>query len=280
MLLRSHIVDMQWIKENLDHEKLIIADCRFHLTEPEKGYEEYKQEHISGAVYFHLENDLSAPPGKHGGRHPLPDAEQFSSVMGKAGIQHDSIIVAYDDQSGGMASHLWWLLKYYGHEEVYVMREGFSHWKAAGYPVDNEMPALKETSYTAEPDSGMLASMEDVRKALHDPEVRLIDSRAEERFFGISEPFDPVAGHIPSAEQEDWLNRSDEEGRLKDKNTWEKEMQPYAGGEEEIIVYCGSGVTACVNVLALAETGRKAKLYAGSWSDWISYADNPVSRKK
>nr|TXF85398.1 sulfurtransferase [Alkalicoccus halolimnae] len=270
---------MVWLKNNLEHENLVVVDCRFHLGEPDKGYEEYKNEHIPGALYFHLENDLSAPTGKHGGRHPLPDAGQFSSLMERSGITKESIVVAYDDQAGGMASHLWWLLKYFGHRKAYVMREGFSHWKAAGYPTDDRLPATEKSSYTASPNDDMLASMEDVRKALEDPAVRLVDSRSEERYLGISEPFDPVAGHIPGADNENWQARSDSEGRLKDKSAWNEELQDYVNSGGDIIAYCGSGVTACVNVLALAETGRQAKLYAGSWSDWVSYGDNPVNRR-
>ncbi|RKL67687.1 sulfurtransferase [Salipaludibacillus neizhouensis] len=277
--MHSNITSSEWLCNNLENEELVVVDCRFHLENANKGFEEYTKEHISGAIYLDLNKDLSGVLGEHGGRHPLPSTDDFLETLGRAGIGNDQIVVIYDDQRGAMASRLWWMLKYVGHENVHVLEEGFSHWKKRGYPVTATVLSPVPKSYTPDINEEMLVTMEDVKSMVSQKNAILIDSRSEERFLGIHEPIDPVAGHIPGAVLEEWMERTTADGRWKKKETQVKELKYYKEAGQDLIVYCGSGVTACVNILALTEAGIQPKLYAGSWSDWVSHEDNPVSRK-
>ncbi|MDQ0255698.1 thiosulfate/3-mercaptopyruvate sulfurtransferase [Evansella vedderi] len=275
----KNIVTSEWLKEKLDDTNIIIADCRFQLGQSTIGVEAYKKEHIPGAIYMDLEKDLSAPISEHGGRHPLPTVEKMVHIFEQAGISNDKKVIAYDDQGGAMAARLWWMLKYLGHEKVYILNEGFTHWKEKGYPISTVQPKLIPTSFTPDVQQQMLASMEEVKEKTSNSNVVLIDSRAEERYLGIMETVDPVAGHIPGAINEDWQNRLGENGIWLLKEEQKESLKKYKElSNKELIVYCGSGVTACANILAFHEIDLRPKLYAGSWSDWITYKDNPISR--
>lgn len=273
-----NIVQADWLAEHLQDSNLIVADCRFTLGQPLSGRSEYDREHLPGAVYFDLDRQLSSPVTEHGGRHPLPDLQDFAAVLSAAGIGPGTTVVAYDDQGGAMASRLWWLLRYVGHEQVYLLDGGFSAWRAAGYPVTAEAPAARAASalYPVQPQAAMLLHVDDVRARLGQPGVTLIDSRETPRYRGEVEPIDAVAGHIPGAKNRFWKAALDEQGRWRDAAGQADRFRDL-DADGEIVVYCGSGVTACPNVLALEEAGfRNVKLYAGSWSDWISYEGNPI----
>lgn len=256
---------------------VVIVDCRFQLGKPDFGREAYEASHIPGAVYLDLEKDLSAPIEEHGGRHPLPDIAQLTGTFSRAGIGNDTRVVAYDDQGGAMASRLWWLLKYLGHEEVYVLDEGFSAWVNAGFPVNAEQRVLIPAQFLATVQHNMLVEMDEVREKLGHEHVTLIDSRDGARYRGEVEPLDKAAGHIPGAINRLWSDGKGAGGKWK---SADEQAARFEGlpKDRETIVYCGSGVTACPNVLALQEAGfSNVRLYAGSWSDWISYGDNPIS---
>nr|WP_166244330.1 sulfurtransferase [Paenibacillus turpanensis] len=270
---------MKWLASQLEQQDVTVIDCRFVLGSPEAGREAYRQGHIPGAYYFHLEEDLSGPKEEHGGRHPLPDFEALAAKLASTGIKPGGTIVAYDDQGGAMSSRLWWLLKYIGIEaSIFVMDEGFTKWKEAGYPVTEEIPPSRPGEVTVNLQPQLLASMEDVKQRIGREGVVLIDSREEPRFRGLAEHIDPVAGHIPSAINLFWKANLDAEGRWKPIKEQQARFEKLQGAKE-LIVYCGSGVTACPNVLALEEAGfTNVKLYAGSWSDWITYPDNPVAK--
>lgn len=290
----QNIVSMKWLLARLYEPDMVIVDCRFWLNDKSAGAEAYEAEHISGAVYLDLEKDLSAPVTAHGGRHPLPDVEQLARTLGKAGINQNSRVVIYDDNKGINAARLWWMLHYVGHQQVYVLNEGFTTWKNAKFPVTSDQPVVIPTTFVAHVQPDMLADVEEVRQVSQgyrraDDTASaqsqdntslpvLIDSRENKRYLGLEEPIDPKAGHIPGAVNYFWLNtRHDEEDRYDDVDRLEKH---FAGldKEQSIIVYCGSGVSACPNVLALNEAGYKnVKLYSGSWSDWISYEEHPVA---
>ena len=272
-----HIVSPDWLRERLEDPDLIIADCRFALGQPDAGRQAYENGHIQGAVYMDLERDLSAPITEHGGRHPLPDPQALVDSLGRKGVDASKTVVAYDDQGGAMASRLWWVLRYLGHERVYVLDGGYTYWKASGYPVTQDRTEVRAVTFEPRVQSEMLLSMEEVRARLGKPGTVIVDSREPRRYQGLEEPIDPVAGHIPGAINRFWKDALGEQGRWKPA---EGQRQRFAdlNPDEEIVVYCGSGVTACPNVLALSEAGfRKVKLYGGSWSDWISYKDNPVA---
>lgn len=280
----DQLVSVRWLLARLYEPDLVIVDCRFQLGKPDAGRQAYEESHIPGAVYLDLEKDLSAPKGEHGGRHPLPDVEVLAKRLGLAGISNESRVVAYDDQGGAMASRLWWLLTYMGHSSVYVLEEGFTAgWQNAGLIVTSEERVIIPQKFDAVAHPAMLADVEEVKAKLGSPGVVLVDSREAPRYRGEVEPIDRVAGHIPGAINVFWG-----EGRRAD-GTWksaDEQRERFAGvgldaaqdGDREIIVYCGSGVTATPNVLALRAAGfSRVKLYAGSWSDWISYSENSVA---
>ncbi|MEK3951266.1 sulfurtransferase [Paenibacillus sp. FSL H7-0703] len=275
------IVSKRWLLARLYEPDMIIADCRSLLGQAGAGRTQFNEDHIPGAVHFDLEEDLTAPLGEHGGRHPLPDVDTLAARLSRVGINAGSRIVAYDDQGGMMASRFWWLLRYLGHEQVYVLEEGYSAWKEAKFPVTADQPIRIPSTFVANVRPQMLTSMQEVRRISEDSvpggSSILIDSRERPRYLGLEEPIDQAAGHIPGAVNYFWKEVLDEKGSFKNAEQLQQhfaDLDPNA----EIIVYCGSGVSACPNVLALNEAGfSKVRLYPGSWSDWISYEENPVA---
>ncbi len=273
----KNIVTMGWLVEKLGDPDMVIVDCRFILGQSEAGRNAYEQDHIPSAIYAHLELDLSGPVREHGGRHPLPDMGPFSQWLGQLGIDKDTTVVAYDDQGGAMASRFWWMLRFLGHEHVYILETGFAKWKAAGYPVSVEVTEPTAKRFSPSVKTQMLISIHDVRSKLGQPGIVLLDSREQPRYLGIEEPIDRAAGHIPGAINSFWKDSLNENGLWKNEAELASRFE-HLNKEDEIIVYCGSGVTACPNVLALQEAGfPNVKLYLGSWSDWISYKENKIN---
>jgi Rhodanese-related sulfurtransferase len=272
----NNIVSLKWLLARLYETDIVIVDCRFQLGKPDFGREAYEASHIAGAVYLDLEKDLSAPVEEHGGRHPLPDITALTVALSKVGISNETRVIAYDDQGGAMASRLWWLLKYLGHEQVAVLDEGFTAWQNAGFPVNAEQKVLIPSRYLATVQHNMLVEMDEVKEKLGNENVTLIDSRDGARYRGEVEPLDKKAGHIPGAINHLWSEGKGEGGKWK---SADEQAARFEGlpKDQETIVYCGSGVTATPNVIALQEAGfTKVRLYAGSWSDWISYGENPI----
>lgn len=277
----QNIVPMKWLFARLYESDIVIVDCRFQLGKPDAGRQAYEESHIPGAVYLDLEKDLSAPldPDGHGGRHPLPDIAELAATFSRVGIGNISRVVAYDDQGGAMASRLWWLLKYLGHEHVFVMDEGFSAWKAAGLLVNADQKVLIPAQFLATVQHNMLVEVEEAQEivAAADGTVVLVDSREAPRYRGEVEPLDKKAGHIPGAINRFWKDGLGESGAWKDEAGQSARFEDLPR-DKTLVVYCGSGVTATPNVIALQEAGfSKVKLYAGSWSDWISYSKNPIA---
>ncbi|MGB7445037.1 MAG: sulfurtransferase [Coleofasciculaceae cyanobacterium] len=273
MTMDNHVlVSAQYLSKHLDSPDVVIIDCRFVLAEPELGQQQYNTSHIPGAHYLDLNQDLSSSPGQHGGRHPLPNSQELATKLGKMGIsRQDTLVVAYDDSRFAFASRLWWLLRYLGHNKVALLDGGWKSWIAQGYPVTDVLP--KPTSVTflpqIQPDKLVGIEIVKVRKDL--PNVTLVDSRDNDRYLGKTEPIDPIAGHIPGAINYPWQDVTDSNGYLKSVEEQQQRWQDIKD-KEEIIVYCGSGVTACVNLFSLELGGiSTGKLYAGSWSDWCSY---------
>jgi len=265
------VISPHWLSQHLDDTKVVIVDCRFSLNEPQWGQNEYNKNHIQGAFYLDLNSDLSSPVQKHGGRHPLPAVEKLTEKLSSMGVDGDTFVVAYDSSRLAFASRLWWLMRYLGHEKVAVLDGGFSAWLAAGYPVTTELPNRKPAVFIPQVQADKVVDIEYVKKHKDLAEFVLVDSRESARYRGENEPIDPVAGHIPGAVNFPWQEVTNNEGMVRpveeQKGRWEKAINA-----DEIVVYCGSGVTACVNLLSLEMAGVKnAKLYAGSWSDWCSY---------
>lgn len=266
------LVTVVWLNENQQNVRII--DCRFVLGKPEAGRAAYEEGHIPGAIYWDLERDLSAAKAEHGGRHPWPSAEAFACTVEEAGITHDMQVVLYDDQNGAMAARAYQLLRYIGHEKVALLDGGYAAWAAAKLPLTVENPVIQRTAYEPHVRQDMLRSMEEVRASIASGEALLIDSRAYNRYTGEAETIDPAGGHIPGAVNYDWQGVVNSDGTWKQAEELERHFADVPR-DRDVIVYCGSGVTACANVFALERIGfQNVKLYPGSWSDWISYADN------
>jgi thiosulfate/3-mercaptopyruvate sulfurtransferase len=285
----SPVISAKWLTQHLEDDNLVIADCRFSLHAPNLGQQQYDRAHIPGAVYFDLDRDLSGPVQTHGGRHPLPNLDKLAAQFSAAGIgsgerpadspnspnspNSPTTVVAYDDSQFAFAARLWWLLRYLGHDRVFVLDGGFAEWQAAGYPVTDRTTKPSPRSFVPQVRSQYIVNYQTVLEQCRLPSVTLIDSREGDRYRGEREPTDPVAGHIPGAVNYFWKDVSDERGRLR---LPAYHQQRWSAIADEVIVYCGSGVTACANLLSLEVAGRSnAKLYVGSWSDWCSYPDSP-----
>ncbi|MFB6466075.1 sulfurtransferase [Cytobacillus sp. Hz8] len=271
-------VNCTWLKDQLHHDKIRIVDCRFQMGQPEAGKNAYLEEHIPGAVYFDLEKDLSSAVQTHGGRHPLPNLDSFKALLDDSGIDEETMVIAYDAGGEAYATRLWWLLNYVGHKKVAILDGGFHAWKQANLPVTHEVPSYRKTNLDIQLQEKMLADYEDIKKIATDSnsKVILVDSRERNRYLGLAEPIDKKAGHIPGAINKVWTEGF-RDGLFKGVQEQKHRFQDLSS-ESPVIVYCGSGVTATPNFLALKAAGfSNVKLYCGSFSDWISYDDNDVA---
>jgi thiosulfate/3-mercaptopyruvate sulfurtransferase len=280
MINHPFVVSAQWLLENIDNPEIVIIDCRFSLADSQLGKQQYQTSHISNAYYLDLNLDLSSPVTEHGGRHPLPNIDELSQKLSAIGVNYQtSLVVAYDDSRFAFASRLWWLLRYLGHEKVAVLDGGFAGWLSSGYPVTDNIPKQQNPSFTNNFSSNfipkiqpqMMVDFTTVKTRKDLPGVILVDSRECDRYLGIKEPIDKIAGHIPGAVNYPWQDVTNANGYLLPQERQQQRWQEIKDSNE-ILVYCGSGVTACVNLLSLELAGiSNTKLYAGSWSDWISY---------
>ena len=249
-----------------------IIDCRFALSDPDLGRHQYQAAHLPGAEYLDLNRDLSSPAQIHGGRHPLPDDRLLAAKLAAIGINTDTLVVAYDDSRFAFAARLWWLLRYYGHDRVAILDGGYGNWVKAGYAVTADRPEIATPgNFKPQIQAGWTVDIDRVRTIQSSPTQILIDAREPDRYLGNTEPIDPVAGHIPSAVNYPWQDVSTPEGFAL---PIAAQCQRWVAISPDLepVVYCGSGVTACVNLFSLHLAGiGSAKLYPGSWSDWCSY---------
>jgi thiosulfate/3-mercaptopyruvate sulfurtransferase len=271
-----YVVPATWLHENLNNPRLVVIDCRFSLADPQQGRQQYEAAHIPGAYFLDLNQDLSSPVQLHGGRHPLPDPIELAKTLSCFGIrsgngQEPSWVVAYDDSRFAFAARLWWLLRYMGHDQVAVLDGGLSAWRQAGYALTSDMSLPRAGQFVPRLRTNWVVDIESVKQRKDSPSVVLIDSREGDRYRGEREPIDPIAGHIPGAVNYPWQDVTDAQGYVRPAS---EQQQRWASlpQHEERIVYCGSGVTACVNLLSLEMAGiSHSQLYVGSWSDWCSY---------
>lgn len=278
---------------------LAIVDCRFALGDPGAGERAWRQARLPNAVYAHLDRDLSAhaspsqepahpradlSAGAGAGRHPLPSAEAFAGRLGDWGITPAHRVLAYDDAGGALAAaRLWWLLKLLDHERVAVLDGGIARWRALGLPLDEGPPAQSRAAAYAPRafDARRIVEAEAVERRLHDAPGWLLDARAAERFRGEVEPIDRVAGRVPGARNRPYAENLAADGRFKPADALAHEFRALIGDRDpgEIVLMCGSGVTACQNLLAMEYAGlHGARVYAGSWSGWIEGASRPIAR--
>jgi len=281
--MMKFIKSVAWLATMLKEQiqPLFIFDCRYDLMDEDAGELAYRAGHIPGAYYASLSEHLSsaAYPSGVGGRHPLPQPETFALFLSERGVTPNSLVMAYDDQGGAMASRLRWLLKWVGHKgEIVILEEGYKGWVAADYPIETAIPSLVYgEGYSINLQEQLVVDHHYVSAHLHNEDVIIIDSRDQARYRGEHEPIDKKAGHIPSALNYVWTENKHEDGKWKNE-TELKQRFAELDKNKEIIVYCGSGVTATPNVFALMEAGfKRVKLYAGSWSEWSSLEDKPVA---
>lgn len=265
------------LNERLGGENLIILDCRYG---PEKKHrlEAYISGHIPGARYADMDNDLASPHQPDvTGRHPLPDVGQFAATLGGWGITNQSQVVVYDQSIGGFAARLWWMLRWVGHDAVAVLDGGWNSWIIGGYAESATVPEPTPADFKVHLRPELLASLDVVESNLENPGMQLIDSRSHDRYLGKNEPFDPIAGHIPGAVSLPYTDNANN-GRMRPpeelRGRFEENLN---SSSDETVFYCGSGVTACHNILAWKHAGLgDARLYVGSWSEWITGGKPPM----
>lgn len=259
----------------------LIVDCRFDLARPAAGEEAYRLSHIPGAVYAHLDRDLSSPITPTSGRHPLPSPTQFGATLGGWGVTSSTQIVAYDADVGSLAARFWWLARWVGHKNVAVLDGGFKSWQAAGLPVSAEIPVRTAVHFDTRPDRDAWMDAAQVAQHVRRSDWRLLDARAPERFAGDVEPLDPVAGHVTGARNHPFATSIGPDGRFLPAAQLRERFAASQAGvvDDRTIAMCGSGVTACHLLLALEIAGKPgAKLYAGSWSEWIRDPARPTDK--
>ena len=269
------LIDVPTLAQHYENSDWVIVDCRFSLADTTAGRKAYEQAHITGAVYAHLDHDLSSAPVTDNGRHPLPTPTALTKLFSRLGIDNSKQVIAYDDVNGMVASRLWWMLRYMRHEAVAVLAGGWQAWQAAQQPVFSGVEINPSTIFTGSPRSEWLVQIDDVPNA-----PLLIDSRAAERYRGEHEPLDAQAGHIPDAVNYFFQNNWSKDGGYLPINQLQQQFNQLLGSTpaDDAVFYCGSGVSACANLLALAHAGLgNGRLYVGSWSEWSRDEKRPIA---
>jgi thiosulfate/3-mercaptopyruvate sulfurtransferase len=275
------IISAEKVHENLDNPDWIIVDCRFYLDEPDQGRLEYLESHIPGAIYVHLDDDLSGEiiPGRTG-RHPLPDSKVFADRVANWGIANRMQVIAYDRNGGALAGRLWWMLRWLGHEKVAVLNGDWKAWTEGDYPLERGNNSAQRKEFVAEEHPEYIVDAAEVEILRQDENIILLDARSPQRYWGLEEPIDTRAGHIPGAITAPYEQNLDPGGYFLSAEALRERYENLLEGipPSQVIVYCGSGVTSTHHLIAMMEAGYEmALLYPGSWSEWITDPDRPVS---
>jgi len=274
------LIDVATLAPLLDADELALFDCRSELGNPAWGESEYAQGHIPGALYLHLDRDLSGPITASSGRHPLPDPATFARTLAALGVRPESQLIAYDQGNGAYAARLWWLARWIGIRDVAVLDGGIAAWRAAGLPLEQVRRAPRPGGLEARPDRSDALDSAAVDELRRRPGSLLVDARGAERFAGRNETIDPVAGHVPGARNLPFTGNLAADGKFLAPELLRLRFQALLGSlpPSALVAMCGSGVTACHNLLALEHAGLSgARLYAGSWSEWIRDRARPVA---
>jgi thiosulfate/3-mercaptopyruvate sulfurtransferase len=268
------------LARHLDDSAFVIVDCRHNLSDVDAGERAYRAAHIPGAAFLHLDRDLSGVKSGRNGRHPLPEVAALAATFGRIGIDKTKQVVAYDQNSGMWASRLWWLLRWLGHEAVAVLDGGLDKWTAEWRPQTSGLPVLRPATFVPiRP--GPAASADEIVRHLDDGSLFVLDARAPERYRGDLEPLDPIAGHIPGAHNRPYGENLTPQGNFKPAELLRSEFEALLGdaSPSAVVHHCGSGVTACHNVLAMSVAALPgSRLYPGSWSEWIADPARPIAR--
>ena len=269
--LMGHLADPGWL----------VLDCRFELSDPDSGERAWRESHLPGALHVHLDRDLSAPATPSTGRHPLPSPDAFAATVSRWGVTPATQVVVYDAAAGMFAARAWWMLRWVGHDRVAVLDGGLPAWVAAGGTLDRSVAQRQAVRFEPMLRPHMAIGVEALQAELADRSCLLVDARGPDRFEGKTEPIDPVAGHVPGAVNHPCPRNLDADGRfLPPSDLLERWRSTLAGREPSAAVcMCGSGVSACHDLLALEHAGLGgARLYPGSWSEWIRDPGRPVAR--
>ena len=274
----SPLIDPQTLAEQLNQPNWVVIDCRFRLTRPEDGQALYQQGHIPGARYAHLDNDLAASPQSNHGRHPLPSPEIFIATLERLGVSNLSTVIVYDDVSGAIAARLWWMLRWAGHENVFVLDGGIQAWECAGLPLETSQPTWEAAEFLLhEIHEEWVVQADEILSEMEQGAI-LVDARSRDRFCGVSEPIDPVAGHVPGAVNYPFSEALDSSGLMRNSKELQQDLEVFTKGERGLIAMCGSGVTACHLLLALNVAGLgNGRAFIGSWSQWIRNYDDLIA---
>src|SRR5262245_43665434 len=279
-MILTALVDTETLARHLSDPDWVVFDCRHDLAAPERGRAEYAQAHIPGARFLNLDEDLSAPKTGKNGRHPLPDPETLVGKLEQAGVDSRKQVVAYDAQGGMVAARLWWLLRWLGHLPVAVLDGGWNQWVAEDRPQTTDVPRPRPARFAGKARNDCWVGSYFVREHLGDETTVLLDARAPDRFRGLNETIDPVGGRIPYARNRFYRDNLEAGGRFKAPEILKEEFRSVLGtaGAQQAVNYCGSGVSACHNLLAMEVAGlRGARLYPGSWSEWSADPSRPIA---
>ena len=274
------LVSATTLHQHLNDPNWVVVDCRFSLANSDAGSYAYRHGHIPNARYAHLNKDLSSAITDFTGRHPLPDFTLLAKKLEAWGIANNSQVVVYDDAGGAFAGRLWWLLHCLGHDKVAVLNGGIQHWQKQGFSLTTTLPTLQSTTFRLYPNTSLWLNASQIQNSLARKAICLIDARTPERYRGEQEPIDPVAGHIPHALNRSFQLNLDNKGLFLSADHIANQFKQLIGTTppEQVVHYCGSGVTACHNLLAMEYAGLTgSKLYAGSWSEWIRDKNRPVA---
>lgn len=277
------LIDADALARHINDPDWVILDCRFDLANPELGHNAYEQGHIPNARYVHLDTDLSdkqpGPNGEFRGRHPLPAREHFIEKLREWGVQNQSQVIAYDAQGGMFAARLWWMLRWCGHEAAAVLNGGLPAWQALNLPLSSESPAPSRGSVELKGPLVKTVDAQILLANLQQPAHPIVDARAPDRYRGENETLDPIGGHIPGAKNRFFRDNLQADGRFKSAEQLRAEFAEVISKPEQAVMQCGSGVTACHNLLALEVAGLSgAALYPGSWSEWCADPSRPVAK--
>ena len=274
------LVDVATLKAHLDDPDWLVVDVRHQLSDTGYGERAYAASHIPGAVFLHCDRDLSGPMTGSNGRHPLPNIEQLARCLGDIGIGATTQVVVYDDAQGMIAGRLWWLLRWLGHDAVALLDGGLQAWQAAGGALTDLRPTLLPRVFVARP-RDLKVDADYVLERIETPHMHLVDARGPDRFRGENETIDPVGGHIPGAVNRFFKDNLQADGRFKPAAQLRAEWLALLAGSppDQVIHQCGSGVSACLNIVAMEIAGLPgSRLYAGSWSEWCADPGRPVAR--
>lgn len=277
--MHTTLIDPATLAARLDDPAWVVVDCRYDLADETKGPAQYRDGHIPGARYAHLGHVLAGAKTGTNGRHPLPSPEEIRARFGALGITAGTQVVAYDANTSMFAVRLWWMLRWLGHDAVAVLDGGLDRWVAEGHGVRATGETWTPATFTGAPREGWRLTADEVLARLGDPTVRLVDARSPERYRGENETIDPVGGHIPGARNRYYMDNLGPDNRFKSPETLRAEWTAVLKGRApaDVVMYCGSGVTACHNLLALEHAGLGgARIFPGSWSEWCADPRRPV----